>query len=140
MGALTLFGSLEELCGLTHGECASYLNVRPDTVKSWSSGRRTAPPSAEAQLIALWSRIEDTASVTVEAVASQIAEHASLGPPSGFEIGIPQSQAEAIELGWPSVGCCHRVAALVASRVGVPLTLVERGSTVATWLAIQARE
>lgn len=139
MGSINLFGSLEEMCGLTHEECAAYLEVRLDSVKSWSSGRRSVPAGVEEKLIQLWQRIEDEASRIVDGIEAQLIELAPRGLPESVEFGIPTSREEANELGWPSVGAFMRIAALVAANVEVPLALVERGSTPASRAAIDAR-
>lgn len=139
MGEVTLFNSLRELCGLTHEECAAYLDVRLDSVKSWSSGRRSVPDGVETQLIKLWRLMENEASRIIDNIEAQLIELEAFGMPESIEFGIPKSREEANELGWPSVGSFMRIAALVAANVEVPLELVERGSTPASRAAINAR-
>ena len=43
---MTLFGALREAAGLSLQEAADFHGVRLDTIKSWTSGRRRAPPDA----------------------------------------------------------------------------------------------
>ena len=140
MGSISLFGSLLAMCGMTHEECADYLGVRLDSVRSWSSGRRNVPQGVEAKLIKLWRLIEDEASRIVDGIETQLIEMAHQGLPESVEFGIPRSREEANELGWPSVGSFMRIAALVAANIEVKLDLVERGSTVASQEAIYARK
>lgn len=50
----TPFLLLLKRCGLSQHEAADYLNVRLDTVKSWSTGRNTAKPEILAELRKLY--------------------------------------------------------------------------------------
>ena len=93
---------------MTHEECADYLDVRLDSVRSWSSGRRNVPQGVEAKLIELWNLMEDEASRIIEE---------SVDAQQSIEFGIPSSREEANELGWPSAGTFMRIAALVASNL-----------------------
>jgi hypothetical protein len=127
------------MCGLTHEECAAYLEVRLDSVKSWSSGRRSVPPGVGEKMIKLWREMEEEASKIVDGIEAQLEELADQGSPEMVEFGIPAAREEAKELGWPAVGCFLRIAALVAANIEVPLELVERGSTPASRAAINAR-
>ncbi len=140
MGSISLFGSLLAMCGMTHEECADYLGVRLDSVRSWSSGRRNVPQGVEAKLIELWNLMEDEASRIIDGIEAQLIELSVHGLPQSIEFGIPSSREEANELGWPSVGTFMRIAALVASNVEIRLDLVERGSTLASQQAIYARK
>lgn len=123
----SLFSAALTLCGLSHREAAAFLNVRPDTVKSWSAGRNPVPAGAMAELHRLSERMDEAA----ENVADLFDEHA---PAAAVEIGIASDDHEARSLGWPCVGAQMALAARVWSLLpeGVTLRLVPRGSTVAT--------
>ena len=46
-----------QLCGLSQREAAAFLDVRLDTLKSWSSGRGPTPEGVMRELAALQGRI-----------------------------------------------------------------------------------
>lgn len=56
---MTLVSALITACGLSNREAANYLDVRLDTLHSWSSGRRTAPDGAVRQLAQLYVDVLD---------------------------------------------------------------------------------
>lgn len=58
---MTTFASAIRLCGLSQAEAADFLDVRLDTVKSWSASRNPVPPVVWQMLADLWRRIEDAA-------------------------------------------------------------------------------
>lgn len=55
---MTTFASALRLCGLTHSEAADFLNVRIDTLKSWSAGRNPVPTGVWQDIAELWRKIE----------------------------------------------------------------------------------
>lgn len=57
----TTFSAAIAICGLSQQEAADYLDVRLDTVKSWSAGRNPPPEGAWQMLSDLYRRIEDAA-------------------------------------------------------------------------------
>lgn len=58
---MTTFRHALMICGLSHAEAADFLGVRIDTIKSWSSGRRTVPTGAWQMLAELYEQIQDAA-------------------------------------------------------------------------------
>lgn len=50
---MTFFAALIRRLGLSQSEAATFLGVRPDTVKSWSAGRNGVPDGVWDQLHAL---------------------------------------------------------------------------------------
>ena len=56
---MTLVSALISACGLSNREAAKYLDVRLDTLHSWSSGRRTPPDGAVHQLAQLYVDVLD---------------------------------------------------------------------------------
>jgi hypothetical protein len=68
---LTTFDLLCRLCGLSLREAADHLGVRPDTAKSWSSGRREAPAAILQELRNLARKIEIAAERELTSVLAQ---------------------------------------------------------------------
>ena len=124
----TTFALLCDRCGLSSREAAEFLEVRPDTIKSWSSGRRDAPPGTVDRLRALYAKIERAADALSALVAEQI--NASK-PPTMIEFGLA-TDAEARSLGWPCVGAQSAALGIAAARAIVPIVIVPRGTTLAT--------
>lgn len=130
---VTLFPAILAARGLSHREAADLLGVRLDTVKSWSSGRRTVSPGALAELWALADRQEEAAQQATDAWESA-------GKPPSVEIGVAADDHEARGLGWPCAGAHLAVARRVWELIGTEtqVRVVPRGSTVATAAAADA--
>jgi len=131
----TEFGLLISLCGLSNQEVAELLRVRLDTVKSWSSGRRTAPRGAATTLVSLWSRI-DTAAEKAAALAIERMETEG-ETPECIELGVAVDDADAQQVGWPYASVHERVVALVIARLleaddSLNIAIMPRGTTTAT--------
>lgn len=136
----TTFSLLSQICGLSHREAAQLLNVRLDTVKSWSTGRNRVPDAVLAELAELAARIEAAAAQTLKQIEETAAEH---GLPDEVELGIASDDAEAGYIGWPCVGAQATCLGLVLARGiqrGYRFRVAPRGSTVATAAAADSRE
>jgi hypothetical protein len=136
----TTFSLLSQICGLSHREAAQLLNVRLDTVKSWSTGRNRVPNAVLAELAELAARIETAATETLKQIADASEKH---GPPSEIELGIASDDAEAVSIGWPCVGAQSACLGLVLARgirKGYQFKVIPRGSTVATAAAADAHD
>lgn len=133
----TLFTGILNLCGLSHREAADFLNVRVDTVKSWSSGRNRVAPGALEELWTLADRIERAA---VE--AERVFRQQWSGRETVIELGIAADDHEAQQLGWPCVGAQRAMAARLWYKLPreVEVVLVPRGSTPATAAAADAHD
>lgn len=131
---MTPFALLLQLCGLSHREGGDFLDVRPDTVKSWSAGRNRVPAGVIEQLRDLARALDRTAERAVETILAETPETADI------EIGYPTDDYEARALGLPCVGAWSAMAARVIAAIDRPVRLVPRGSTPATAAAIEARE
>lgn len=127
---MTLFALLIQRCGLSLREAADFLNVRIDTVKSWSSGRNPTPRGVIDELRALYAQIERAA----EEGLAQIAKM----KPEAAEIGLAKSDAEAKRLGFSCVGAHGAALGIIAAKAGIPVSIVPRGSSVASAAAIKA--
>lgn len=106
---MTIFAAALRLVGLSHAEAASFFGVRPDTVKSWSSGRNRIPAG-------VWARLRDlyeTQQVAVDAALDLIDEKQpdEIAP----DIAGPRSKQ------WPSPGAHMAVAAAVALSIDLPI-------------------
>jgi hypothetical protein len=132
----TLFSLLVQACGLSHREAADILRVRPDTVKSWSSGRNRTPDAVLEELAALAARIEKATAEALAQIETAAAQH---GVPAEIELGVASDDAEAQFIGWPCVGAQTACLALVVARGikrGYRFRVIPRRSTVATAAAL----
>lgn len=127
------FKLISQDCGLTMTEAASFLDVRPDTAKSWWMGRRTCPDSVVDEILTLAIRqdvaAQEAALVITEAVERQ-------GAPEDIELGIAADDYEAQSIGWPCVGAhaavIRKLIKMLPSALVVLVKIVPRGSTLAT--------
>jgi hypothetical protein len=136
---ITVFAALLDRCGLSHREAALFLSVRPDTIKSWSSGRNPAPSGVIAELRKLYATIEKAADAALDQIATLGKAH---GLPEVIELAIASDDYEAQQppLGWPCVGAQAAMLGIVAARLDHPIRIVPRGATVAGAAAADAHE
>ena len=116
---MTPFSLLLQLSGLTQREAATFLDSREDTVRSWSLGRRNAPPGVIEQMRDLIDRQEEAA---VQAIR-QIEAMSDDMTPDEIEIGYPADDHEAQELGFPTVSAWGAMAARVIADIGADIRL-----------------
>jgi DNA-binding XRE family transcriptional regulator len=130
----TLFLLLLNSCGLSQKEAADTLDARLDTIKSWSSGRRTPPPNVLALLRHLASYIDRRAD---DYIVFTIDKN-----PQSVEIGYCADDAEAKSLGFPCVGAHNAlIARLIAGLPdSIEIKIVPRGSTPTTAAAADAHQ
>lgn len=128
---MTPYALLLQACGLSHREAADLHGVRLDTVKSWSSGRNRAPEGVVAELRALHAAIR-------RAADQALGMFGDVPPDATIEIGYPADDHEARALGFPCIGAWRAMAAITVAELGRPISLVPRGSTVATAAASDA--
>lgn len=135
----TTFALLCQLGGLSQREAATFLKVRPDTVKSWSAGRNRTPPGVIATLAELAERIDAAADEAVEEIEQRM--EVAGAAPGVIELGLAGDDREAQSLGWPCIGTHRAVIALTAARAlnllafeghATRVEIVPRGSTPAT--------
>lgn len=135
---MTLFALLLDVCGLSHREAADLLNVRLDTIDSWSSGRRTTPQPVIDELAALATRIDKAASESLARIEALSAEHEEL---EEIELGLASDDHEARSIGWPCVGahaaCLGRLAAVGLAK-GYRFKIVPRGISLGSAAAVDA--
>jgi len=134
----TLFSLLAQACGLSHREAAEFVQVRIDTVKSWSSGRNACPARALDEMATLAARV---ATAAAEALAQIEAMAAQQGAPDVIDLGVASDDAEAQSIGWPCVGAQRASLGLIVARgmaLGYRFSISPRGSTSATAAAADA--
>lgn len=130
---MTLFASILAGLGLSQPEAAAYLDVRPDTIKSWGAGRNPVPPGVYERLHALGERQEDAAQAIMDAWEES-------DRPADIEYAVPDA-TEIRRRGWPSEGAFVTIARRAWEMMGpdVTLRLVPAGSTEATRAAERDR-
>lgn len=106
---MTIFAAALRLLGLSQPEAAAFLEVRPDTVKSWSSGRNRVPEGVWAQLRGLFAKQQNAVDQALDLIAEKNPE--IIAP----AIKGPRSKS------WPSEGVHMAVAAAVALSVDLPV-------------------
>lgn len=109
--SITTFGAALKMCGLTISEASEFLDVRPDTVKNWSQGRRTVAPFAWEKLRALYARQQQAAQAAIDLIAEQHPDEIALA-----ENGPRQAE-------WPSTGAHLAVLARVALETDLPVII-----------------
>lgn len=116
---MTPYSLLLSLTGLSHKSAAVLHGVRLDTVKSWASGRRNAPPDALDQLRDLHDKISTVADNLIEYVQDM-----DLPDDMPLEIAVCMTDAEARERGLPFAACHHQAIAQALTCILNPVSLV----------------
>ena len=96
------FPALRVAAGLSQQDAADLLGVRLDTVKQWSSGRRSAPPNVLSRLKALLAAQEEEVARLAASFRTGVIE---------FERALADSDDEARALGWPSAAVYNVIVA-----------------------------
>lgn len=138
---MSLYASLQGLCGLSNREAAEFFRVSPSSIDKWRLSTRNPPPRGALEaLAALHARQRKAALAMIEIAQQQIKAN---GPNGAVSLGFCADDAEAQSLGWPCVGAHRAVLAIVAAAViplGVEVSFVPRGSTPATAAAADAHQ
>ncbi|SHO65797.1 hypothetical protein SAMN02745172_02444 [Pseudoxanthobacter soli DSM 19599] len=134
---MTPFATMLRLAGLSIGEASEFHRVPPNTVKSWSSGRRTCPTGVIEELRNLIARQRDAAAAVIETINAAKPEQSGI---EKIEIGYPADDHEARSMGWPCAAAWGAIAARVVAESPVPIALVPRGATPATAAAADIRD
>lgn len=117
---MTSFTLLIDRCGLSLREAAEFLCVRPDTVKSWSSGRNPAPAAVLGELRALYAMIERAAGELIEQAETLVKKH---GDAAEIALEIAANDGEARKRGWPCVAAQRAAYGIAVARCAAPFTL-----------------
>lgn len=105
----TAFALLSRACGLSQREAAAFLNVRLDTVTSWSTGRNRCPDRVIGELQQLFARI-DMAAFGAVALQDELEEDETI------TARVAETDEAAQAAGWPCVGAMAAVAGLIVAR------------------------
>lgn len=139
---MSAFALLMQRCGLSQREVAEFLEVRLDTIKSWSSGRNPTRLAIINEMRDLCHKIEESGQRLAEGQSRLIEkQREDSGQSVLLEFGVAQSDAEARTLGFPCIGA-HAAALGVAianlpSDVEVDVVPRRRGETptaIVDWL------
>lgn len=132
--------ALHRPCGLSHREAARFLQVRLDTVKSWSIGRNACSARVLAELVVLAARIDTAALEALTQIEAMSALH---GGPDEIDLGIASDDVKAQSIGWPCVGAQRASLGLIVARgiaKGYRFRVSPRGSTSVTAAAADAHD
>ena len=138
---MTPFRLILDSSGLSIQEAAAYLDVRLDTVLSWSSGRRTPRRRIVHEVLALIDRQGQAAREILTVIERSVAGHDA---PAEIEIGFAADDHEARALGWPAASAhaavIRRLIEIAPPDVRGRLRLVPRGATPATAAAADSHQ
>lgn len=110
---MTPIALIIQACGLSHREAAEFLDVRIDTVKSWSAGRNPTPEGAIDSLRDLHKKIERAAAEQIALIEDLALKH---GSPDIVDLALSSDDTGARRRGWPCVGAQAAAYAIVVSR------------------------
>lgn len=110
------------MLGLRDGPASAFLQVSQDSLKKMLTGYRPTPPGILAELLAVHTRLTDTAARLVAEI-DRLAAH---GGDHRFALGITTTDADARRLGWPSFFTHAILGATVVATCPHPVTLVDR--------------
>lgn len=130
---MTPYRLLLSRVGLSQADAATMHQVRLDTVKSWCAGRNRAPAGVMAELRRLYARQKQAAQEALEAISG-------FADANTIELGYAVDDAEAQSMGWPCASAQWTSLGMIAASTDRRITMVPRGTTVATAAAADARE
>jgi hypothetical protein len=106
-----VYNLLREACGISQAEAAEFVHgTRLDSVKSWCSDRRTAPPGVINDLQKLAREIQDAG--TRYAAFLKMSSKGDV-----YVIGLPSDERDARACGFPSTGAQMRAIAIAISHL-----------------------
>ena len=108
---MSLFDAALKIVGLSRTEAADFLDVRPDTVNSWCTGRRTPPAGAWDDLRALYALQQRAVDEALDVIESQDSPPTELALNSAGQRGRD----------WPSTGAHRAALATIALSVDLPI-------------------
>ncbi|MCA3359227.1 MAG: hypothetical protein ING02_14620 [Roseomonas sp.] len=122
---MTPYRLLLSRVGLSQADAATLHQVRLDTIKSWCAGRARAPVGVIAELRTLYARQKKAAAEALE----MISERPEVGQ---IELGYAVDDHEAAGMGWPCAAAQWTSLGMVVAACDRPVSLVPRGTTMAT--------
>jgi hypothetical protein len=135
-----VYNLLREACGISQAEAAEFVHgTRLDSVKSWSTDRRTAPQGVISDLQKLAREIQNAGTIYA-ALLKKISKG------NVYIIGLPSDEKDARGCGFPSIGAQMRAIAIAIShlpedseirmvervRGAIPTPILEKEKTVPT--------
>ncbi|MEO6842657.1 MAG: hypothetical protein ABI192_18070 [Bradyrhizobium sp.] len=122
----SVYDLLRRECGLSQKEAADFHEARIDTVISWCSGRRNAPPGVIDELRDL-RRDMIEAGHTLAYLVQLIPQFDDNGD-RFIRVGLPHDDDDAIVCGFPCMSVCETAVGLAVAELprGVPVRLVPR--------------
>ena len=121
-----VYNLLREACGISQAEAAEFVHrTRLDSVKSWSSDRRTAPQGVINDLQKLAREIQNAGTHY-----ATLLKETSKG--NVYIIGLPGDELDARSCGFPSIGAQMRAIAIAISHLpdDSEIRMVERGGAI----------
>lgn len=118
----SVYDLLRQRCGLSQQDAANFHKTRIDTIKSWCSDRRTAPPGAIDELRDLYDDITDA--------GRELAEIVRLRPQTDdkgavfYYVGTPLNEVDAVKSGFPCEGSCLAAVAIAVTMLARPAKLI----------------
>ncbi|MFN7305714.1 MAG: hypothetical protein ACK5TQ_03935 [Acetobacteraceae bacterium] len=122
---MTPYRLLLSRVGLSQADAATLHQVRLDTIKSWCAGRARAPVGVIAELRTLYKRQKTAAAEALQMVAER-------PEVSQIELGYAVDDHEAEGMGWPCAAAQWATLGMVVAACDRSVSLVPRGTTVAT--------
>lgn len=105
-----VYNVLREACGISQAEAAEFHSTRLDSVKSWCTGRRSAPQGVISDLQKLARRIQ-----TAGMDHAELLKRMTKG--DVYFIGISYDERDARALGFPSMSAQMRAVAIAISQL-----------------------
>ena len=127
--------------GMDTFEASTFHGIEEDAIMMWVAGDEEPEEEAVEKLAELVCRMAVSVGEALDYLLDQMEEND--GAPSFLEIGLASDDAEAEQLGWPCVRVHEMVLGMMvaqATEIGVPVSIVPRGSTVGSAAAADALE
>ena len=132
---------LQTASGMDTFEASNFLGVDEDAVMMWVSGEEEADEDSIEKMAELICKMVTSVGQTLDYLLDQMEENDSA--PAFIEMGLSSDDKEAELLGWPCVRVHEMVLGMMAAQgteIGIPISIVPRGSTVSSAAAADAFE
>ncbi len=127
--------------GMDTFEASTFHGIEEDAIMMWVAGDEEPEEEAVEKLADLVCRMVVAVGEALDHLLDQMEESDSA--PAFIELGLASDDAEAEQLGWPCVRVHEMVLGMMAaqaSEIGIPVSIVPRGSTAASAAAADAFE
>ena len=132
---------LQAASGMDTFEASTFLGVDEDAIMMWVSGDEEADEDSIEKMAELICKMVTSVGETLDYLLNQMEENDSA--PAFLEMGLASDDAEAELLGWPCVRVHEMVLGMMAAQateIGIPISIVPRGSTLSSAAAADAFE